>query len=149
MLVTKDNVKNFLSSNNLLLSKVFPAFFNLSEFLELSEYGVMFCPFHDDRNKPSAKFFKDSDGIERIYCYSERKQFTSYDYVKLILEENPLFKLLNEYDIDDIVEVTNELMNNDTLKIMRSRLKDISYQEMSILDFIDLISLGDMNYGRI
>ena len=113
MQVNNDNVKSLLSSNHLLLSKVFVAFYNLSDFIELSEYGVMFCPFHDDKNKPSAKFFRDSDGVERIFCYSERKQFTSYDYVKLILEENPMFKLLKECDINDIVEVTNELINNN------------------------------------
>lgn len=149
MQVNNDNVKSLLSSNHLLLSKVFVAFYNLSDFIELSEYGVMFCPFHDDKNKPSAKFFRDSDGVERIFCYSERKQFTSYDYVKLILEENPMFKLLKECDINDIVEVTNELINNNTLKIMRSRLKDISYQDMPVLEFIDLVSFGDLNYGRI
>lgn len=149
MLVTKDNLKPILSSNHLLLSKVFTAFYNLSDFLELCEYGAMFCPFHEDKNKPSAKFFKDDDGVERIYCYAERKQFTSYDYVKLILEENPMIKLLKECDINDIVEITSELLNNNNLKIMRSKLVGIQYQDMPVNEFVELISFGDKNYGRI
>lgn len=41
--------------------------------------GVLIeCPFHVD-SKPSAKFHDDPDGATRLWCFSCRKQFTSYD----------------------------------------------------------------------
>lgn len=49
---------------------------------------MVLCPFHADSN-PSAKFYIDTDGIERLYCFSERKQFTSFDYLVLKGVENP------------------------------------------------------------
>jgi len=46
---------------------------------------MIVCPFHFD-SRPSAKFFDaDADGIVRLHCFSENRQFTVYDYLTLVL----------------------------------------------------------------
>lgn len=54
------------------------------------------CPFHNDSN-PSAKLFKDPDGVERLQCFTEHRQYTSYDYVKTVLKQDPLSYLLKNF----------------------------------------------------
>ena len=54
------------------------------------------CPFHHD-NTPSAKLFVDEDKISRLFCYACRQQFTSYDYIKLVLNKNPILYLRERY----------------------------------------------------
>lgn len=68
---------------NILCAKLVP----ISKILGATN-KVICCPFHPDRT-PSAKFFVDeADGIERLFCFSCRKQFTSSDYIIKSLEQD-------------------------------------------------------------
>lgn len=67
------------------------------------EYGKVICPFHDDTS-PSAKLYKDDDKIERLYCYSCNKQYTSWHYLKLILGQDPMGFLRKKFEIGELEE---------------------------------------------
>ena len=70
--------------------------------------GNVLCPFHDNRNTPSAKFYNDEDGIIRLNCFSEHRQYTSYDYLRLVMKVDPLKYLKSHYsdkELDDIVNL--------------------------------------------
>lgn len=46
----------------------------------------IFCPFHDNYNTPSARFYETDDtGKYVLWCFSERRFYTPYDYVNLIM----------------------------------------------------------------
>ena len=51
-----------------------------------SSTGNFFCPFHENYETPAAKMYWDEERkIWVIWCFSERRHFTAYDYVDLIL----------------------------------------------------------------
>lgn len=79
MKTREELIKEFMA-----VSKLIP----LSLFLG-KRRGMVKCPFHMD-STPSAKMFlDDADGIEKLHCFSCRKQFTSYHYIGRVLGENP------------------------------------------------------------
>lgn len=49
---------------------------------------TLFCPFHDDNENKSAKYFESDD---HLYCFKERRQFGATDFLRkfqdLALEE--------------------------------------------------------------
>lgn len=57
---------------------------------ELSDLGNIYCPFHDNKDTPSAKLY---DNV--IYCFSCRRIYGTYD-------------LLYAYDKDRINELLSE-----------------------------------------
>lgn len=57
------------------------------------------CPFHDDHS-PSAKIFKDEDGVQRLWCFTENRQYSTADYVRLILKQNLITFLMSHFDKD-------------------------------------------------
>ena len=70
-------------------------FISLPKFLgklgyDVRESGSMFCPFHDDEGggHPSAKLYHDDTGY-RVFCFVERKQFGSWDAIRLLTKEKP------------------------------------------------------------
>lgn len=71
----------------------------------VSEYisgnNTLKCPFHDDRT-PSAKLYTDLDGSQRIYCFTEKKAYTSFDYVSKIMKVDPKRFLLQNYGISEL-----------------------------------------------
>ena len=47
------------------------------------------CPFHGD-STPSARIFAgDADGVVKLYCYACRRQYSSYDYIRKVMNEDP------------------------------------------------------------
>lgn len=44
-----------------------------------------FCPFHDNTNTPAASIYKDEDGSETLYCFSERKLYRPSDAIEKLL----------------------------------------------------------------
>ena len=84
--------------------------------------GQMFCPFHDNHNTESAYIHRnDDDGVQRIFCYNCRKQFTSFDYYKEILGQNPLTYILENLNRDEI----------------EAYLRDETELQLSMVDEID------------
>ena len=80
-------------SNKTLLRLVISRVFPISDFLGTPSGSHYLCPFHMD-STPSAKIHRDDD-LERLYCFSCRRQFTSYDYLTRIRELNPSVVLKN------------------------------------------------------
>ena len=90
-----------------------------------THYGSIYCPFHHNVNTPAASLFKDKDGAERIYCYSCKKQFTSYDYITLILEKDPIQFLLKKYTKEQLDEVLEHRTN-----IFEQHMEKLTFQDM-------------------
>lgn len=112
------------SKNIYLLKLLINQNFPLTDFIN-TESKTLYCPFHDDKTsgKPSAQIYKDTDGITRLYCFSENKQYSTYDYIKLILGKNPISYLYNleVEDLEIIIEEEKErqqkIQNEKVLKI--------------------------------
>lgn len=51
-----------------------------------SSTGNIFCPFHENYTTPAAKmYWDDIQDMWVIWCFSEQRRFTAYDYVDLIM----------------------------------------------------------------
>ena len=55
--------------------------------VHIQHNGLFLCPMHDNYNTPAAKIFKDENGWA-FYCFSEQKQFATYDVYKEIYGYN-------------------------------------------------------------
>lgn len=85
-----------LKADPLLLWRVVSRAVDITEFIPYQRSNI-YCPFHDDTNKPSAMFkVADQDQIEKIHCFVCNKQYTSYDYIKRILELKPIDYLFDK-----------------------------------------------------
>lgn len=74
----------------------------------VSIYGNCFCPFHDDRNKPSAHCYADEDGVVKLWCFQEHRFYGSYDYLKIIKGIDPvkyLEKNFSDRDLDSVIKI--------------------------------------------
>lgn len=122
------------------------SYYSLSEFLDLNTMGAIFCPFHDDRSggKPSAKFYiDDDDGIEKIWCFSERKMFYAWHYIKLILRQDPLLMLVRDFSEQELMTAISDYINDlGTSQMRKSKLDDEEIKKLNSNDFISLICLG-------
>lgn len=125
------------------------SYYSLSEFLDLSSWGSIYCPFHDDTSggKPSAKFYKDDeDGIEKIWCFSERKMFMAWHYIKLILHQDPILMLTKEIPEQELILAVNDYITNaGKLEMRKSKIDDETIKTMNEKDFIKYICMGDYN----
>lgn len=65
-------------------------------------YGNIFCPFHENNNTPSAKFYSDSNVV---YCFSCQRTYTTYD----LLER---FNPNRLRDIAETTSITDEVYND-------------------------------------
>lgn len=108
--MTFEQVLNSRRHLYLLCSKLI----DLSQFIEPFERNVC-CPFHDD-STPSAKLFNDKDGIQRLFCYSCNRQFTSYDYIVRVLGKDVKETLLGSYSLSEL-EVHASKMDFSTNKV--------------------------------
>ena len=78
--VDKRVIKEVIN-NNFTFSDLAKKFENVD-----SSTGNIFCPFHDNYSTPAAKMYWDEiREIWVIWCFSEQRAFTTYDYVELIL----------------------------------------------------------------
>ena len=114
----------------------------LTQFLNVP-YGSsnVFCPFHPNTNTPAASLFKDADGIERLYCYVCRRQYTSYDYITIILEENPLDYLLKVATKEELDEMLTHKIDKFTLETSKLVFKDIDTLLSDVYDIEEALGL--------
>lgn len=59
----------------------------------------IYCPFHDNKHSPAARPYWDEDrDVLTIFCFRERRSFSVYDYIDLILcRERRIYKDPGEY----------------------------------------------------
>ena len=95
-------------NNKLFKIFVINYFGNLPKILEDLEVekgagGLIFCPMHDNYNTPAAKVFKDKTGWH-FYCFTENKQFGTYD----------LYKHIYGYNMEQVFEALWNQLDDST-----------------------------------
>ena len=100
---SEQSIKKVLN-NNFTFADLSPRFKNVD-----SSTGNIFCPFHENHSTPAAKMYWDDDkGIWVLWCFTEHKHFTAYDYVNLVLckkyekYQSPLDFLRKNMSLDDL-----------------------------------------------
>ena len=101
--------------------------------------GLMYCPMHDNYNTPAAKLFKDSTGWH-FYCFTENKQFGTYDVYKDIYNLNMetvfnnLWSNLSESERTQMKDIFGEFDENtpvENIEIYQNfRYKNINYDQL-------------------
>jgi len=84
----------------------------LSKMIDVRPNSVTCCPFHNDTT-PSAKIFVEEDGTEKLYCFTEHRHYTSYDYISLILGEDPKIFLLSELKEESLNSIIKNIDFSD------------------------------------
>ena len=46
-----------------------------------SQFGNVYCPFHDNTDTPAAKIYESSRG-DSLYCFAEREAIGHHTYLK-------------------------------------------------------------------
>jgi hypothetical protein len=137
-------------NQNFTFSDLSPRFVNVD-----SSTGNIFCPFHENHTTPAAKMYWDEvRDIWVIWCFTEHRHFTAYDYVKLILCEKyqkylspldflkknfPAYELQNylefyeKQDLEDYQDYTMSKINY---------INNVSYRNETIADYIETIYTG-------
>lgn len=88
-----------------LLRRVFSSMVPISYFVGNASKVV--CPFHQD-TIPSAKIYStDEDKIEKLYCFSCRRVYLSFDYLVRNSKMDALTELLAEFEVPDLVRMAN------------------------------------------
>lgn len=120
-----------------------------------SSTGNIYCPFHENHSTPAAKMYWDETrDIWVIWCFTEHKHFTTYDYVNLILckqyqkysspldflkKNFPPYELQNylefyeKQNLEKYQELTTDKINY---------INNVSYQNETIADYIETIYTG-------
>lgn len=131
---------NLCSKNPILLKQIINQNYPLSLYLDTSK-KTLFCPFHHNTVTESAQLYLDTDGIHRIYCFAENRQYTAYDYIKLILNKNPLQLLYNVQMDDDTFEEEQEKLNKKEA-LENIEIENLAKKHSNINDFFtELYSL--------
>lgn len=82
------------------------------ELMDVS-FGTVYCPFHDNTRTKAAKFYLDDDNVVRLFCFAENKTYTSYDYLRLIENVNPVDFLKSKYSDKELNKLMTILENNN------------------------------------
>ena len=146
---TSKSVKTVLNKN-FTFSDLSPRFENVD-----SSTGNIFCPFHENHTSPAAKMYWDEiNNMWVIWCFTEHKHFTAYDYVKLILCEkyqkykSPLDFLTQNMDKNelyaqlDIVEKQNEEQLETSMSTKVDYINWVFGENENIEDYIEALYLG-------
>ena len=132
-------------NKNFTFSDLSPKFENID-----SSTGNIFCPFHENHSTPAAKMYWDEGrNIWVLWCFTEHKHFTAYDYVDLILCEKyqkygtPLqFLKDNVPDVDlgrildNYQKQTDEYVTS-AIGEKRTYIDNTFYETGNIVDFIE------------
>lgn len=130
-------------NNRRVLLEVFSWLFPITDFI-LESNSKILCPFHDDRVHPSAKIYE-NDGKTVIYCFAERRIYTSYHYVEIIIGDDPLTHLM-KYRTDEEIEEAIKLLRfkgklfANSNKVQESNL----IRQEEVLDYIERIYEGSI-----
>lgn len=96
--------------------------------LELRDMNVnILCPFHDNKNTPSARIYRDENG-ETLYCYSEQRLFRPSDLIlKKVVDETLIKRFMMIYP--RLSKVERELSSEAFEKVDQDRLKLIDNKD--------------------
>lgn len=143
------SIKTVLN-RNFTFSDLSPRFENVD-----SSTGNIFCPFHENHTSPAAKMYWDEiNNMWVIWCFTEHKHFTAYDYVNLILCEkyqkykSPLDFLMQNMDKNelyaqlDIVEKQSEEQLETTMSNKVDYINWVFGENENTEDYIEALYLG-------
>ena len=137
-------------NQNFTFSDLSPKYTNVD-----SSTGNIYCPFHENHSSPAAKMYWDeTNEIWVIWCFTEHKRFTAYDYVNLILcnkygkYSSPLDFLKKNFPQQEL-QTYLEFYENQNLEKYEERITEkinyinnVSYQSETIADYIETIYMG-------
>lgn len=111
----------------------------LTEFIEepRTVSSVVLCPFHGDQS-PSAKLFYDEDGVTRLYCFTEHRQYTSYDFVTKVLGEDPRLFLLSRFSQSEMDGILSKVTFTISKRPIIVDLGDDD-KTLSVCEFLDKV----------
>lgn len=150
---------NIVLSDRLLLWKVISLYIPITEFLE-SDWKYQRCPFHDDENPSAVLHVNDDDGIERLYCYSPEcnRQYTSYDYIKKVIKQDPFYFLRSRFSDEElelilsVVRVNKDKRVNHKLGRVKLSLDFLKEDNFNLVKFLNLVykgaKIGGFKYYR-
>jgi hypothetical protein len=98
--------------NRIKASRLVGYLIPITDLLE-SKAKMQICSFHAD-SRPSAKIYtEDEDGIERLYCYSCRRSFTSFHLLKE-RGKDPIRVLYDSFP-ESVIDATWNNMEEDVV----------------------------------
>lgn len=105
----------------------------------------MYCPFHDDSNHPSAKYFTSEDGVGSVWCFSEQRMYFSSHAISLLTRKNldtvfyELWKGVSDLQKEYLLSIYDkplEVMPTNW-SVGKSRLSPFEKGAMSYHDYLD------------
>lgn len=151
-MIEKDNpiILRAIAENSITFEQLNPKRFNHNVMLNSS----IFCPFHDNYNTPAAKAYWDEDrDIVVIWCFTEQKRFTTYDYINKILVnkykkyssvQDYLIRTLGENKFNELYSLAEQStsLENESLREQTVEYIDNLYNEYdNVIDFINCLYL--------
>lgn len=141
-MVTKDwrtSSINKLFENHTDLIRFVGKHISIASFLPQGK--LVCCPFHMD-NRPSAKVcLEDEDRVHRLYCFSCRKTFTSWDYITKVLKKDPEQELKNRFTVQELRTMKEEW--RETTQTEASLPPD--WEDRTLDEKLKYLYLGDTN----
>ncbi len=137
-----------LRRNPNLLRRVFSELHPLTYFAEFSRDRRQYrCPFHDDTNPSAQLHTNDDDGVEKLWCFACRKQFYSYDYVRMHRPDLDLVQLLEQEASTQELEVAVQAQKRG----LRSPLPDwdAAYEELWKGNLCDYVKRAYLKTGGL
>lgn len=149
-----DKLKNELNKNKYYLKQLINTYFSFSDLPKYNHLiaggGNVKCPFHDNRNSPSAKVYLDEDkDILCLWCFTEKRKFYFYD--ALINENiNPIDYLFKYKEHSEILQDYNLLLRNiskqeELLTERKKTYVDNLFEEVdnNISEYIEKLYTGE------
>lgn len=72
----------------------------------------VYCPFHDNTQSPSARLYKNKDGSDTLFCFSEHRTYRSSDFITKGLVNYRLESIFYKVWIKLPKETQELLLNN-------------------------------------
>jgi hypothetical protein len=114
------------------------------------EYNTpCYCPFHDNHNSPAAVIYPDEEG-DNLWCFSEQKMYTAFDYFELILNTDPYPLAKELWDTISDVEKSQFLSKHSVIdyrSLFNSQnIKEEITEELNVQDMIKQSLSKDNTY---
>lgn len=109
--------------------------------IEVKPNSTMYCPFHPNKNTPSAHLYQEEDGSYNIFCFSEHKMFSNVDIYKTYLPQIDLKELAQK-----LYERFNE---NDKLKLKSNINKEVELPELPYIEDLRKFKKRQISYQQL
>ena len=76
-----------------------------------------------------------------MYCYACKRQYTSYDYITLVLEENPVKHLLKITTKEIMDEMLKHKVNKIELETAKLQFENIDKLLDDVYNFTDALNI--------